>query len=614
MYQLPDRREFLDNLRHLAHFSTKAILITTQSAGGFSHLLSALAAAEGDNLFLVDVDLSPVLSVSHALQLCLKRLQGGAAGALLESDEQILAKMQQYAQRLALSGRRALLVFRSADTFGAEKILALATMLHASHGQDSHWSVLVASAPDFSKSLRKDSRFANLLLQLHLKPLSREEFVDYAAGQLGAAVPSRRQLDRHYKKLGGLAETVDAFILEQRAISARRATPPQTTISPARMSAGNGTVHMKSGGSAGERPSPPAKAFAKAGQMPSASLSSARPSVLSTPASFPQSRNGLLRYRIIVLPIFIAALGTAVLAALFFREHSQHMLDEQVAQDSILPALSGLEAGAGANDEALLSESDLSEETFEPEIPIAIWQTDAPLDGSGSSADLVNRIQEQFVRQRAAGGFDQDDLMSNDPASREIAAETAVVVSELPADLKVEAEAEASISDITDRTQLASRLLDGGGAAAEKIPDNQLAPSPSPSAVFPPQQSPPQPETGEIERINVESAPTESPPEATPATSSDWFRSAQWLAQQPNENWTIQMLGSYSEALVVRFLNSRPGLEKAVYIRSTYKNKPWFIVLNGSYATKAEAQRIVQALPGSLKKEDFWIRQIGGLK
>ncbi|WP_344807981.1 SPOR domain-containing protein [Allohahella marinimesophila] len=598
MFQLPERKEFLDNLRHLAHFSEKAILLSADSRGSVGHLVSALSAAEGDSLFLVDVDLAEHESVSQALRASLRRLQGDATLAAVDHDEQLLGQMQQYASRMAAAGQRVLLIFRSADVFGEERSIALVAALQASHDQESRWGVILASVPEFARALRQEPQAQSLLLPLHLKPLSRTEFGDYVALQLGALVPSEKMLDKHHKHLGGLPEKIDAFILGQRAqagtaqakasplhASPEKPSPAKVGATPARSDA----AAVK----ATTRPAPTTAGSASPGAPPPASAATRMPA-----SDAPAPRQSLLRNRMLVLPVVVATLGTAVMAALFLYDADKSASVSEEAQVSAEPEVSPVasEAPAPVTPDGPVITLD---EASGPSSEVAVDSPAAPGSGRASSADLVDRIQEQFVRQRASGGFAPEELAAADAENAPLPAETVEQAPTAPA--------------LADRGQLAARLLDGGERSQADLPPESM-PSPSDPAPEPPSEPPPEPGTGEVERVDVESAPIDAKPEATSASGSDRFRSAEWLAQQPSEHWTIQMLGSYSESLVVRFLNTRAGLEKAVYIRSTYKNKPWFIVLNGSYATKAEAQRIVQALPGSLKKEDFWIRQIGGLK
>ncbi|WP_416395893.1 SPOR domain-containing protein [Allohahella sp. A8] len=619
MFQLPERKEFLDNLRHLAHFSEKAILVTADSRGSISHLVSALSAVEGDGLFVVDVDLSTHESLTQVLQSCLKRLQLDSSAEPGETDAQMLGRMQQYAARMAAAGQRVLLIFRAADEFGADSTLALTAALQAGQGLDNHWGIMLAADTAILKSLSNESRAQSLLLQLHLRPLSRDEFGEYAALQLGALVPSRQKLDRYHKKLGGLPEKVDAFILEQRAqpvaVSASaKDTANKAAVMSGAAASGKGFVPDSAVAAPAKRAATASGISAAAAMAGSGSTAPEPASAAQTdPAIPPPQRQSLLKNRMLVLPVVIAALGTAVMAALFLYEPQEQTPEVQETQSPFELESTPIAPSPTLPDTA--SEAVVLDDG--PTVPAEVegsavaGEPTAPAGGRASSSDLVDRIQEQFVRQRAAGGFSPDELVAEEDDSKPDPAKTSRAES-LPTDTQA-GEAPALDRDLgpesSDRSQLASRLLEKGAVAqkeavkkvVEALPQTKPAPQP-------------QPETGEVKRVDVESAPTVAESETTSASGSDRFRSAEWLAAQPSENWTIQMLGSYSEPLVVRFLSTRPGLEKAVYIRSTYKNKPWFIVLNGSYATKAEAQRIVQALPGSLKKEDFWIRQIGGLK
>jgi len=88
------------------------------------------------------------------------------------------------------------------------------------------------------------------------------------------------------------------------------------------------------------------------------------------------------------------------------------------------------------------------------------------------------------------------------------------------------------------------------------------------------------------------------------------FRDASWI-ETNSAGYTMQVLGSYNESTAQRYIEDNASL-KLVYIRSTYKGKPWYVVLYGVFdsPTSARAER----LPDILAKEKPWIRNVSGLK
>lgn len=97
------------------------------------------------------------------------------------------------------------------------------------------------------------------------------------------------------------------------------------------------------------------------------------------------------------------------------------------------------------------------------------------------------------------------------------------------------------------------------------------------------------------------------------AQVSSLKRSTSWLAGQPVDSWTIQILGSYSEATATKLLDSLVTKDGFYYVKSTYRGKQWFVVLNGVYPTKEAARSGLKKLPKKLRDAGAWIRSLSGL-
>ncbi len=127
-----------------------------------------------------------------------------------------------------------------------------------------------------------------------------------------------------------------------------------------------------------------------------------------------------------------------------------------------------------------------------------------------------------------------------------------------------------------------------------------------------PQKTP----TEKIEKV-VSVAPVAPPPETAkktePVVQDGNFRDARWVNQQNAAHFVVQLLGSYNEATAKRFLKQYPD-SGFFYIRSTYKGKPWFVVLDGAYSSKDKARAGVDRYPESLKKQKPWIRTVKGIQ
>jgi type II secretory pathway predicted ATPase ExeA len=85
------------------------------------------------------------------------------------------------------------------------------------------------------------------------------------------------------------------------------------------------------------------------------------------------------------------------------------------------------------------------------------------------------------------------------------------------------------------------------------------------------------------------------------------------LMNQPRDNLTIQLLGSRSEENVEGFRgsNSRPGMG---YFQTVYQQQPWFVLILGSFDSRANASEIIDTLPQSLRSLEPWVRSIGDIQ
>jgi len=71
--------------------------------------------------------------------------------------------------------------------------------------------------------------------------------------------------------------------------------------------------------------------------------------------------------------------------------------------------------------------------------------------------------------------------------------------------------------------------------------------------------------------------------------------------------WTIQLVAGNLEQTALSVIARYPDLEM-VYTVGARKSEPWFMVLYGSYSSKAEAQKVVSGLPDALILGVPWVR------
>jgi DamX protein len=94
-----------------------------------------------------------------------------------------------------------------------------------------------------------------------------------------------------------------------------------------------------------------------------------------------------------------------------------------------------------------------------------------------------------------------------------------------------------------------------------------------------------------------------------PATGGDnWYRS-----QQPNR-YVLQVLGSRSRAAAIDFIAKNSGVAELRFFQTTYQGEPWFVVTQGSYSGRQQAQQGVSTLPASMRSANPWPRSVGDIQ
>ncbi len=96
-------------------------------------------------------------------------------------------------------------------------------------------------------------------------------------------------------------------------------------------------------------------------------------------------------------------------------------------------------------------------------------------------------------------------------------------------------------------------------------------------------------------------APAEAPPAPPPPKD--------WISAQPPGHYTLQLLGVSREASARAFVK-RHGLGGQAHVfRARRKGRDWFVVIYGSYPSKAEAQAALRRLPAAVRKGGPWPRR-----
>ena len=82
------------------------------------------------------------------------------------------------------------------------------------------------------------------------------------------------------------------------------------------------------------------------------------------------------------------------------------------------------------------------------------------------------------------------------------------------------------------------------------------------------------------------------------------------LLEYPESSYTVQIMGSHSEANVRRFIQEELVSPQRGYFETRFQEKPWFVVLLGQFESRSDATKAIEELPTPLRSLQPWIRSI----
>ncbi|QIB49947.1 AAA family ATPase [Pseudomonas sp. OIL-1] len=93
-----------------------------------------------------------------------------------------------------------------------------------------------------------------------------------------------------------------------------------------------------------------------------------------------------------------------------------------------------------------------------------------------------------------------------------------------------------------------------------------------------------------------------------PAGNAGWYR------QQPAGNFALQLLGTRSEQAAADFVTRHSALSELHYFETVHEGKPWFVVTQGAYGGREQAQRAIAGLPDAVRTLKPWPRSMAGIQ
>ena len=93
--------------------------------------------------------------------------------------------------------------------------------------------------------------------------------------------------------------------------------------------------------------------------------------------------------------------------------------------------------------------------------------------------------------------------------------------------------------------------------------------------------------------------------------SDDWL-----LAQSPRD-YTIQIVSVYGKNALANFIGRHRNyldLSEIAYLHTTHKGRDWYVLLQGSYPSAADANAVVESMHASLQKNGPYVRKFDGIQ
>lgn len=104
-------------------------------------------------------------------------------------------------------------------------------------------------------------------------------------------------------------------------------------------------------------------------------------------------------------------------------------------------------------------------------------------------------------------------------------------------------------------------------------------------------------------------------PAAQPASSAaPAAEGSGWYRQQAADRYVLQLLGSRSREAAEEFISAHPALDDLHFFETRHEGKPWFVVTQGAYPGRQQAQQAVGRLPETLRKQNPWPRTFGSIQ
>ena len=108
--------------------------------------------------------------------------------------------------------------------------------------------------------------------------------------------------------------------------------------------------------------------------------------------------------------------------------------------------------------------------------------------------------------------------------------------------------------------------------------------------------------------------PVAASPQPVPAAAALSLHGRDWVLAQDPEHFTAQLFASYDRPNVEAFARTNSLTGDAAIYETRHNDRPWFVLVHGSYASKDAARLGVAALPAAVGRAKPWIRRLDSVQ
>lgn len=102
--------------------------------------------------------------------------------------------------------------------------------------------------------------------------------------------------------------------------------------------------------------------------------------------------------------------------------------------------------------------------------------------------------------------------------------------------------------------------------------------------------------------------------EKTTITSSKKPTVKSWVFRKRPDQYTVQLISGASKADIIKFIDANKKLKRLSYFHTIRNGKSWYVVVQSTYDSYSEANKMLKRLPKHIANNNPWVRQYGSIQ